>query len=88
MSIITRTRPAVKLTRNAPRHNRPFGEGIIPDRRERLMPYTDTDLQWNAETSPANATGYEVIGPTDADFDFAAGCAMDQARLDAGFSLF
>jgi hypothetical protein len=49
------------------------------------MPYTAADLRWAAETSPFANERYDVIGPSDAEFDFAAGCAMAQARLDAGF---
>jgi hypothetical protein len=87
MSIITRPRPPVKPTRNAPRHTHPFGEGIRPARRARFVPSAE-DMPWAAETSPFADERYDVIGSTDADLDFAAGCAMAQVRMDAGFSLF
>jgi hypothetical protein len=75
---------------------RPFAQGISA-RRECRMPYTAEDLQWNAENSPANATGFDVIFPTDSDLtamawaealgselDRIAGEFEAQARIEAG----
>ena len=76
MSIFTRSRPPVKSARHATRSARPFGEGILPSHEPRRMPYTAADLQWAAETSPFANEYYDVVGPSDADLDFAAGCAM------------
>ena len=49
MTILCITRPPVKPTRHAPRPDRPFGEGIFPERGEprepRRMPYTAADLR-------------------------------------------
>jgi hypothetical protein len=52
------------------------------------MPYAAADLAWAAETSPFANQRYDVIGPTDAELDFEAGCAGAQARMDADYSLF
>jgi hypothetical protein len=60
MSIIVRTRPAVKPTHRTVRPTRPFGEGIFPDRHERRMPYTADDLVWWAAESNHAATDFNV----------------------------
>jgi hypothetical protein len=87
MSIISRPRPPVKPTRRAIPSARPFGEGILLDRGERRMPFTQADLDWAAQTFNGDAADSDAT-PSDADLDFAAGCAMAQALMDAGFSLF
>jgi hypothetical protein len=66
---------------------RTFGKGILPARGVRFVPSAE-DMQWAAYEFNKDATDFDVIGPTDADLDFAAGCALAQARMDAGFSLF
>ena len=45
---------------------RPFALGISA-RREHRMPYTAADLAWAAQHLNENATGYDVIFPTDSD---------------------
>jgi hypothetical protein len=65
-----------------------FGRDVFPDRSERRMPYTAADLLWAAQTLNEHATDYDVVGPSDTDFDFAAGCALAEARMSAGFPLF
>src|SRR5262249_28931251 len=89
MTIVCITHPPVKPTRHAPRPDRPFGEGILPARRPRFVPSAE-DMQWAAETSPFANEHYDVVasGPSDAELDFDAGCALAQARMDAGYSLF
>lgn len=56
-----------------------FGRGILPARRMRFVPSPE-DLQWNAENSPNNRDGYDVIdrAPTDAELEERA----EQARWD------
>ena len=92
MSSIIRSRPPVKPTRPA----RPFGEGILPDRSERRMPYTAADLQWAAETSPFADERYDVLipgpapirgGSPEPDWDAMAWEAAAQARLERGHCL-
>ena len=67
---------------------RPFARGIAPARQPRRMPYAAADLAWAAQHLNENATDYDLAGPSDADFDFAAGCAMAEARMCAGYPLF
>jgi hypothetical protein len=87
MSIFARPRPPVKRTRSSPFPDRPFGEGILPAGRARFIP-SDADLAWAAYVFNKDATDFDVVGPTDAELDFEAGCALAQARMDAGYSLF
>ena len=82
--IIALSTPQVKATRNTARKPAPFGEGIL--RTPRFEP-SAADAQWWAENSPANATGYEVVGPSDSETDFTAGCSMATARMSAGYGL-
>ena len=51
MSIIVRTRPAVK----------PIVEDLSPDSPDRREPFTTADLDWTAVALNEHATDYEVI---------------------------
>jgi hypothetical protein len=64
-----------------------FGESILPTCTARFVP-SDEDLRWAAYELNKDCKDFDVAGPTDAEIDFAASCAMAQARLDAGFPLF
>ena len=61
--------------------SRPFALGLSA-RRDCRQPYTAADLQWNAENSPANATGYDVIAPTNADLTAMAWAEALGSELD------
>jgi hypothetical protein len=50
-------------------------------------PYTAADLEWWAANSPANEDGYTVVGLSNESLEFNAGCALVQARLDAGMAI-
>jgi len=70
-------------TRSAkPATRKPFARGLSlnPTRQ----PYTSADLAWWAAHSPHNASGYDVVGRSDAALEQAAGAAAAQARMDAG----
>ena len=66
--------------------NHVFGQGIATS--DRRAPFTAADLDFWAANAPSNAAGYEVVGMTDDAMEQAAGCALVQAKLDAGFPLF
>lgn len=91
MILFDATRPA-----KSRRSIRLFGIGLSRTRPERPAPYSAADLAWWSVHSPANATGYEVIGRSTAErleaenrrLEQAAGCALAQARMDAGFGPF
>ena len=85
--IIALSTPQVKATRNTARKPAPFGDGIL-HRPVRFEQPSDADAQWWTENSPANATGYEVVGLSDSETDFTAGCSMATARMSSGFGLF
>ena len=75
-------------SRRSVKHARPFAFGLTRQRAERRAPFTAADLTWAAANLNQNTRQYEVAEPSDADYDFAAACALAQARLDAGFPLF
>lgn len=64
---------------------KPFGVGIARPARERRTPYTAADAQWWAENSPANAVGYEVAGPSDAEIDRMARESEELDSVCRGF---
>jgi hypothetical protein len=69
------------------RVRRPFAAGLNA-RPERRTPYTAADLAWAAANLNASTTQYEVDAPGHAAMEQAAGCALAQARLDAGYRVF
>jgi hypothetical protein len=60
---------------------------VKPSRREKRAPYSAADVAWAEKALNAAARDFDVVGPSDASIDFAAGCAMTQNRLDAGYSI-
>src|SRR4051794_4260802 len=60
---------------------RPFARGLSAH-RDRRMPFTAADAQWNAENSPANATGYDVDVLSDSDLASMAWAAAMESELD------
>lgn len=60
---------------------RVFGQGISTS--DRRQPYSAADQAWWAANSPANAKGFEVVGPSDAELDRQAGEATFLAACDA-----
>lgn len=63
---------------------RPFATGLST---ARSLPYTATDVAWWAANAPSNARDYDVVGPTDTALELAAGAALAEARMSAGFSI-
>lgn len=65
-----------------------FGLGLAANsnrtRRPRFEP-SPADAAWWSQNSPANTTGYEVLGPADSLIDVAAADALAQSRVDAGY---
>jgi hypothetical protein len=50
-------------------------------------PFTAADEAWWAAESNRHATDFTVIGQSDEAIEFNAGCALTQARLDAGMAI-
>jgi hypothetical protein len=64
---------------------RPFAAGLTTRRRP-FVP-TPADMQWAAETSPTRNEFYDVVGPSDAWYDNAAGAALVTAKMSAGYPI-
>lgn len=68
---------------------KPFGIGLSRELPRRTRPEpTAADMQWWAANSPANRTGYDVIGPADSIIDQTAGEAAALTALEAGYAPF
>lgn len=63
---------------------RPFATGLSFSRR---AGYTAADAAWWAANAPSNARDFDVVGPTDTALELAAGAALAEARMSAGFSI-
>jgi len=64
---------------------RPFATGLIFPRRQ---PYSAADLAWATEHLNSTTGVYSVVGRSDAALEQAAGAALAQARMDAGYGPF
>jgi hypothetical protein len=63
---------------------RPFAAGLSFARR---ADHTAADARWWAENSPANRDGFHVTGPSDAALELAAGAALAEDRMSAGYAV-
>lgn len=63
---------------------RPFATGLSYARR---AAYTAADAAWWAANSNAAATDFDVISPSDAALELAAGAAEAENRMSSGYSI-